>query len=423
MKRKKSKRTKKLLLLFIIFIIVVYITFCGIKFLFNLFPKKYIIETDNVAFISEIYIYGNHLNIKGNIEENLSFDEINLLFHSGEDTKVPLNYEFENNNINFYLGDKINNGYLIDNLDVGNYNLYIELINGNDIIYYKLKNNTNYGETEYYSIRKNNTQKKYNFQNKNDTINLNVKKDNNEEIYDIVLDPGHGGIDKGACGNSYCETDFTYLISSKVKEELEKKGLKVKLTRGDLSSEERLPNYGKNGRVNIANDSKAKYLFAIHLNSNDYNDSGIEIYTSYNIDYSFASSLASNIVKNSGTKFSTNNSFKVQNGVYTRTLQDIDLREASETAKTQGYKPYDIDLKTTYYFIIRETGGYMSGAYKDGRDGTAYNYYYNSNVGMESYLLELGYLTSKKDVTNIKNNNDKYAKSIAQSILNELEGN
>ena len=164
-------------------------------------------------------------------------------------------------------------------------------------------------------------------------------------------------------------------------------------------------------------------MFAIHLNSNDYNDSGLEIYTSYNIDYSFASSLASNIVKNSGTKFSTNNSFKVHNGVYTRTLQDIDLREASETAKTQGYKPYDIDLKTTYYFIIRETGGYMSGAYKDGRDGTAYNYYYNSNVGMESYLLELGYLTSKKDITNIKNNNDKYAKSIAQSILNELEGN
>ena len=137
MKRKKSKKAKKILLLLIVFIIVVYIAFCGIKFLFNLFPKKYIIETDNVAFISEIYIYGNHLNIKGNVEENLSFDEINLLFHSGEDTKVPLNYEFENNNINFYLGDKINNGYLIDNLDVGNYNLYIELINGNDIIYYK----------------------------------------------------------------------------------------------------------------------------------------------------------------------------------------------------------------------------------------------------------------------------------------------
>lgn len=414
------KRKKKLLILLIFIILII----CFLTIIFKNNSKEYIINTDREAIIDELYIYGNHLNLNGTIDiskVDINIKNINLLLHSENDIKTPLNYKINDENVYFELSDKINNGFLIDNIDVYYYNLYIEVISEESTNYYKLYNNTNYDTTEYYSLRKNNELKHIFFSNKNETINLNVKKVVDDNVYDVVIDPGHGGIDKGACANGYCETDFTYLISSKIKEKLEENGLKVKLTRNDLNSDERLANYGDNGRVNIANNSKAKYLLAIHLNSNDYGDSGLEIYTAFNVDYTFATNLASYITNKANTNYSTNNSFKKQNGVYTRTLQDIDLKENYETALANDYEPYDVSYETTYYFIIRETGGYMSGAYKDGRDGTPYNYSFNSNVGIESYLLELGYLTSKKDVNNLKNNLDGYVDGIVDALLHEIE--
>lgn len=417
------KRKKKLLLLITFFALIS----CFLVIIFDDFNREYIyiIETDKIAIIDEINIYGNHLNLNGTIDvSEINYNnitELNLLLYAENPIEVPLKYKITEENIYFELADKINNGFLLDDIDINNYHLYIEANNNETKEYYKLKNNTSYETTEYFSIRNDNKLKKMQFSNKNDTINLDVQYTKDNNIYDVVIDPGHGGIDKGACSNNYCETDFTYLISSKIKTKLEERGLKVKLTRDDLNSDEKLSNYGQNGRVNIANDSKAKYLLAIHLNSNDYKDHGLEIYTAYNVDYTFASNLASHIKEKANTNYSTNNAFKKQDGVYTRTLQDIDLKENKETAIANGYKPYDVSYETTYYFIIRETGGYMSGAYKDGRDGGAYNYYFDSNVGIESYLLELGYLTSKDDVINLKNNLDNYVDGIVESLLEELE--
>ncbi len=417
---KKKKRSKmKILLLILIILVIIFVLFKLIKPV-----KEYIIKTDKDAIIDEIYVYGNHLNLNGTIDIHLideDIDRMNLLFYSKEEVRVPLNYKITDENISFEIADKLNNGYLYDNLNINNYNIYIETIKGEKTEYYNLKNNTKYETTEYYSIRKNDELKKLLLSNKNSTMHLEVKKIKDDSVYDIVIDPGHGGIDPGASGNGYSETDFTYLISSKIKERLESHGLRVKLTRGDLNSDERLPNYGENGRVNIANASKAKYLLAIHLNSNDYGDNGLEIYTAYNVDYTFATNIAASIINKTNTNYSTNNAFRVKNGVYTRTLQDQDLQESYETAIANGYNPYDISNDTTYYFIIRETGGYMSGAYKDNRDGTPYNFYVNSNVGMESYLLELGYLTSRKDVNNLSDNLDSYVDGIVNAMLEELE--
>ena len=413
---------KKFLKKVFYFLVFISLIFCFLYIKFK--PQKtYIIKTDNIANINEFYIYGNHLNLNGDLkltESIENIDNISLIFHNKNDIVVPLAYEKNENNISFKISDKLNSGYLLDNIEINDYNLYVQLNINEDVLYYELQNNTKYNETTYYSVTKNNQNKKYIFSNKHETINLNVAKNKDDDIYDIVIDPGHGGIDKGACANGYCETDFTYLISSKIKEKLEQKGLKVKLTREELNSEERLPNYGENGRVNIANESKAKYLLAIHLNSNAYNDNGFEIYTANNVDYEFASNLAKSIVNKTGTNYSTNKSFKVLDGVYMRTMQNIDLKETIENANKNNYEPYDISLNTTYYFIIRETGGYMSGAYKDSRDGTPYNFYFDSNVGSESYLLELGYLTSKKDVNNINENIDKYVDAIASELIKEL---
>ena len=68
-------------------------------------------------------------------------------------------------------------------------------------------------------------------------------------------------------------------------------------------------------------------------------------------------------------------------------------------------KPYDITTNSNYYYMIRETGGIVTGAYVDNRnDKILSNPYTKSNVGTEAYLLELGYLSNKNDLNNMINN-------------------
>ena len=70
-----------------------------------------------------------------------------------------------------------------------------------------------------------------------------------------------------------------------------------------------------------------------------------------------------------------------------------------------------------YLFMLRETGGIATNAYVDGRNPYfSANKYYNSNVGIESYLIELGYMNVNEDLYNIVNNDDSYMDAIAESI-------
>ena len=100
-----------------------------------------------------------------------------------------------------------------------------------------------------------------------------------------------------------------------------------------------------------------------------------------------------------------------------RTKQKI-VRIAREEALMAGYSPYEnITTSTSYLFMLRETGGIATNAYVDGRN-TNYsaNKYYNSNVGLESYLVELGYMSVSEDLYNVLNNSDSYMEAIAESI-------
>ena len=71
--------------------------------------------------------------------------------------------------------------------------------------------------------------------------------------------------------------------------------------------------------------------------------------------------------------------------------------------------------------MIRETGGILTGAYIDSRNSSiGENPYYNSNKGIESYILELGYIINSADINNILNNKEKYVNAIYDSIMEEL---
>ena len=71
--------------------------------------------------------------------------------------------------------------------------------------------------------------------------------------------------------------------------------------------------------------------------------------------------------------------------------------------------------------MIRELGGICTNAFVDGRN-TDYgaNKYINSNIGLEAYLLELGYINFDKDLDNILENQDLYVQAIVKSVQEEL---
>ena len=91
----------------------------------------------------------------------------------------------------------------------------------------------------------------------------------------VVLDPGHGGYDKGATSGYGCEKDFALDVARDIKPLLEAKGLTVKMTRDrDVFVPLEL-------RARIANAARDAIFVSIHFNATDWNPaaSGFEIFS------------------------------------------------------------------------------------------------------------------------------------------------
>ncbi len=91
----------------------------------------------------------------------------------------------------------------------------------------------------------------------------------------VVLDPGHGGYDKGAISAYGCEKDFALDVARNIKPLLEAKGLEVKMTRAsDIFVPLEL-------RARIANATKDSIFVSIHFNATDANPSaqGFEVFS------------------------------------------------------------------------------------------------------------------------------------------------
>src|SRR4030081_11271 len=90
----------------------------------------------------------------------------------------------------------------------------------------------------------------------------------------VVLDPGHGGYDKGAVSKFGYEKDYKLDVARKLRPLLQAKGLKVILTReGDYFVPLEV-------RANLANKAKDAIFVSIHFNATDRAaaGSGFEIY-------------------------------------------------------------------------------------------------------------------------------------------------
>ena len=424
---------KKLIkVIFILLILVLLGYFIYVNYIKEVIPKK---ETEEeLASISEYFIYGNHLNIKGSLEiTDKNYQSIVLTLYNGKDKDIKVNTEIEDNKINFNTSKYINEGIYLDDLERGTYYLFLKLTYENPEDqekpiekYYILKNETNYKETAYYTLSKYNNKVLINSQNDYGTISFNIEENKtNDDIYDITIDPGHGGMDGGGSSGDYKETDFTMDISKKIKSNLEEAGLKVKLTHeeDELTKNDILDEYNEHGRAVIPNEVKSKYTFSIHINKNTSSKvRGVEVYTADNINYDLAKSLAENITTETELDYSSNKLYKVYNGVYTHNFTEQEISSSLKGYEEKNRVPYNVTTNSNYLYMIRETGGYMTGAYVDDSnpDSVGVNPYYNSNIGNESYLLEIGYISNSKDLEILLKSKEKVADAISEAIKAEL---
>lgn len=380
---------------------------------------------ETYANLTDAYIYGTHLNIEGEIElDNSNIEKITLILANKEEQlEYNVKYEVQETQILFTTCEYINKGINLEKISKEKYAFLLKVKEkSNKNKYYSINaNNVKIEELEYYTISNNNMTKYITIKEakKEETSYIILSSENikmPENIYDITIDAGHGGNNPGAVYKEYYESKIVLDYALELKEMLEKQGLKVALTRSeDIKIEE----YGENGRAVIPNKVKSKYTFSIHLNSTATETrTGVEVYAPNRADLSFAKLLAKNIVENANTNYSQNEVDKVCNGVYVRTFTKEEIEQSNKDAKKDGYESYNLTEETPYLFMIRETGAKITNAYVDGRNKEyKANLYYNSSIGNESYLLELGYINSDTDLNNLLNNKDGYLKGIVQSIL------
>lgn len=405
---------------FLLVILVLLLGFGGYLLYTNKFKEKVpkLEIQEETINIDELYIYGTHLNLHGNTVHG---DGLQLVLYNGEFKEISINI----NDDEFNLSDKVNDGLYLEDIARGDYYLFLRTKETSDddkvnYKYYALKNNTDYKEITYYTFSSTNNKIIINSEESYPTMMMHVKENTDDNVYDIVIDPGHGGMDSGANKNGYYESELTMELADLLYEKLKETGMKVKLTRedGELTKNEKLPEYGVHGRAVIPYEVKAKYVFSIHFNSNSYSSvNGLEVYTADNINYDLAKNLVKNITETAGIGYSSNKISKVMDGIYTRTFTESEIENSSKESEEKGRVPYGITTKSNYYYIIRETGGIVTGAYVDNRnEEIKANPYVKSNVGSETYLLELGYISNNKDLDNLLNNMDKYAEGIVKSI-------
>ena len=408
----------KKVLSFIVFIC--FVCFLYFYFIYNQNDLKKLLKdvNSNYFYINKYSVFGTDLIMNACIDNKLNEPKV-VLKNKKEEIVLSSNFYEDNNRTCFNFSKYLNEGLNLDELNKGNYLLLVKDNNQ----YYSLKKEIDYKNIEYYTITKN---------NKNNKININLdeyksvnyvefiinEKKLPQNVYDIVIDAGHGGKDTGSNyklnGKTYYESNITLNISLLLKKELENLGLKVKLTR---DSDTYLDPYGSGGRAILPNEYNSKYSISIHLNSvsDKMNYGGVEVYIPNDIDYEFATILADNLSNVVG--YSKKKTYKIKNGVYFTYFTKEDIKDSSDEMIDKDMKPYDIVENSPYMYMIREVGGIHTNAYIDGRNEYyGLNKYYNSNKTAEPYLIELGYINYESDLKKLINSPELFSQAISDSF-------
>lgn len=262
---------KKLIKLIFILLVLFLLGYFIYTNYINTIPKLNVEEEK--AKVTDYHVYGNHLNIAGELKiTDKNYKDIKIILYNGKEKTYDITTSIEDTKIIFNTSEYLNEGIYLDNIEKGKYYMFIKVTYENDDDtaknkeinkYYILNNGTSYKDLTYYTLSKYNKKIIINTDNDYSTIGLTIKENKDDNIYDITIDPGHGGMDSGTVVDKKEEKDYTMAISTKIKNNLEKNGIKVKMTHTEnqLTKNDYFDEYNKNGRAVIPNEVKSKYSF------------------------------------------------------------------------------------------------------------------------------------------------------------------
>ena len=377
------------------------------------------------AEITKFYTYGTSLNIEGKVKgiKKDNYEGARILVTDGEKTvEYKPEVSFDDYGVVFTSGENINDAIDLDGLNPGTYyiNIRFKLNNSREYKYYSFSNVSSNKNIEYFTLTKedkNNkidikfTEFKYN-DKKHKCLSLKVEECKlPENVYDIVIDAAAGGTDKGEKYGDYNEADLMLDYAVSLKEKLEAKGYKVKLTRDESNNSTYTTTnmYDEDGRISIACKTKAKYMVSLHLNSSK-DSGGIEVYAPCKSNLELATKMANTIVSYTNIAYSNYNAYKKADGVYVKNYNKQMIESTNSVER--NYEPYPLTVDTPYLYTIREVGGIATNAYVDGRNATySANAYYKSNQGIECYQIHLGSI--KNNLNDLLNQKENYLSAIA----------
>ena len=125
----KHPRKTKIVLFIIALALLITPSYCMLEKKINI--KNYVKYEDIKASVTEIYTYGNHMHLDGNLNvgPEYNFDKVTLYLLNGkEEYELDPIYDFKNGIISFKFNNKINEGIVLDEFNEGNYELFLKEI-------------------------------------------------------------------------------------------------------------------------------------------------------------------------------------------------------------------------------------------------------------------------------------------------------
>ncbi len=208
----------------------------------------------------------------------------------------------------------------------------------------------------------------------------------------IVVDAGHGGKDPGAQSSSGLNEKRLVLdVARKVRDELERQGIEVIMTR-DSDVFIPLP-----GRAEIANRCGADLFVSIHANASKTRTlRGFEVYTLSEATDDFA--LAVERSENSVMRFESDQP-KILNNQLKTILWDLrETANRSESLKLAQFVSSNVDKR------VEISAKRVKSA----------NFYVLKWTECPSALVEIGYITNRYDLRHLQN--PAYKREMAQAI-------
>ena len=349
------------------------------------------------------FVYNKPISIKNNINFNATFNNEII-----SNTYTPNGF-----NINVQI-DNVNDPFIIikNNIELfkfklirsfeNNYNVDIdisELPNGTYQMYIKDNNNVSLINNNLdmldQLVRAKINDKMITFNYENQNMNFTVDDFNYE--YDILIDPGHGGIDAGTINNTIDEAELNLVQSLYEKQRFEQHGLKVLLARSDngdgmLTGSNEWSRAKQRGYAIGYYGVTAKIIYSNHHNSAyNTNTSGFEI-------------LVSNTLNDNDLKTELK-IIEELNKIYPKSLINNKFQIYSRDYKTGGtynkintkiynYRDYYATIRIPLELYNVKTVTY-EGCYMSNKND--FNWYYNqegwkkmSEVKIKHYVESLG---------------------------------